>query len=104
MSATKKFDASKFLSYKIQVRYDQDRHVVRIVCVNREVSSKYLSRLIVEKKIGSVDTVIYSSAKNSKIVALLRGESLNRFLRIGQQHPLPKPKKTFSELADTTAN
>jgi len=103
MGATKKFESAKFLNHKVQVRCDVDRHIVRIICSKQEIASRYLARLIVEKKIGSVDTVIYSAAKNSRVVALLRGESLNRFLRAGQKHPLPKPKKKFSELADGSA-
>lgn len=103
MSTTKTFNSSKFLNHKVRLKYDLEGHVVRLVCSKKDIAAAYLTKLIVDKKIGSVDSVIYSPARNSRVVHLLRGEYLNRFLRAGQQYALPKPKKRFSELADGSA-
>jgi len=100
---TKTFDG-RHKNYRIRLAYNLHKHVVRIICAKPEFGSEYLSKLILEKKIGLVDSVIYSAKQDSKVVALMRGIGLDRFLRTGIKKPQTKkavsPKKSFSDMAN----
>lgn len=99
---TKTFDG-RHKNHRIRLTYNLNKNVVRIICAKPESGSNYLSKLILEKKIGLVDSVIYSAKSDSKVVALMRGAGLDSFLRAGTKKPETKQpkssKKTFSDMA-----
>lgn len=96
----KTFD-TRISRYKVRLSYNVGKKVVRIVCKKPEIGAEYLSNLIVEKKVGPIDSVIYSRDVNSTVVGLIRGSELDRFLRLGQRKIDGTPtRKSFSELAD----
>lgn len=98
---TKTFDG-RHKNHRIRLTYNLNKSVVRIICAKPELGSEYLSKLILEKKIGLVDSVIYSVKQDSVVVALMRGIGLDKFLRAGIKKPQAKrasPKKSFSDMA-----
>ena len=63
--------------------------------------SEWYAKLITDGHIGLVDAVIYSSKTNAKVVALLRGVGLDKFLRSGVQPSGKVPaRKSFKQLVD----
>lgn len=96
----KKFITINFAHCQIQLAYNSEKHVVRIVCETYEIAAKYLAKIIVDKKIGAVDTVVYSETLDSKVLALIRGVHLRKFLRYGDRDVTVNKKKSFSELAE----
>ncbi len=100
---TKTFDG-RHKNHRIRLTYNLNKNVVRIICAKPELGSEYLSKLILEKKIGLVDSVIYSAKQDSVVVALLRGIGLDKFLRAGIKKPRTKrtvsSKKSFSDMAN----
>ena len=100
---TKTFDG-RHKNHRIRLTYNLNKNVVRIICAKPELGSEYLSKLILEKKIGLVDSVIYSAKQDSVVVALLRGIGLDKFLRAGTKKPQSKKavsaKKSFSDMAN----
>ena len=95
---TKTFEG-RHRNRKVKVIYRLDKHSVRIVCSDADVSADYIRSLIVAKKIGLIDSVLYSRKATSKVVGLIRGPELDRFLRRGQKDEPKKAQKTFSDIA-----
>lgn len=93
---------TKFKNRKIRVFYNEEKSSARVVCSSPELASQFLSKLIVERQIGGIDSIIYSSAHNSKVVVLVRGNEIDKFLRIGQPRTAP-PKRKFTEFLDEIA-
>ena len=102
IAKTKTFDG-RHKNHRIRLTYNLNKNVVRIICAKPEIGSKYLSKLILEKKIGLVDSVIYSARQDSRVVALIRGIGLDKFLRAGTKKTERKQtvssKKSFSDMA-----
>ena len=100
---TKTFDG-KHRNQRVRLTYNLDKKSIRIICTKPETGSEYLRKLITDRHIGLVDAVIYSARADSKVVALMRGVGLDRFLRIGTETATATPaanqqKKSFSQLA-----
>lgn len=98
---TKTFDG-RHQNHKVRLTYRFDKNSIRIICSKPEIGADYLRKLIVSKKIGLVDSVIFSTRPNSKVVALMRGTGLDSFLRAGTSEETKKEapiKKTFSAIA-----
>lgn len=98
----KTFDGT-FRDQPINLAYNMDKNVVRIICPSSDVAQEYLTKLIVGRKIGAVDTVIFSVRQDSVLVALMRGPHLNTFLRRNDEpeKPVAASKKSFSEMAES---
>ena len=99
---TKTFDG-RHKNHRVRLTYRDDKHSIRIVCSKPEVGADYLRKLITSNKIGHVDAVIFSTRRDSKVVALMRGNGLDTFLRSGMEDTKPlvvESKKSFSELAE----
>ena len=98
---TRTFDG-KHKNQQVRLGYHLDKKSVRIVCKKPETGSEYLRKLITDGHIGLVDAVIYSPRHDSKVIALMRGVGLDKFLRAGVQ-PTDKTaerRKSFSQLAE----
>ena len=97
---TKTFDG-KYKNQQVRLTYNLERKFVRIVCRNPDTGSEYLRKLITDRHIGLVDAVIYSARQDSKVVALMRGVGLDRFLRAAAAEPTPAEdtqRKSFSKI------
>ena len=96
----KTFDG-KHKNQQVRLAYHLDKKSVRIICRKPETGSEYLRKLITDGHIGLVDAVIYSSKIDAKVVALLRGMGLDRFLRSGVQPSGKVPaRKSFKQLVE----
>lgn len=98
---TRTFDG-KHKNQQVRLGYHLDKKSVRIVCKKPETGSEYLRKLITDGHIGLVDSVIYSPRHDSKVVALMRGAGLDKFLRAGVQPAgtTPPKRKSFSQIVD----
>ena len=97
---TKTFDG-KHKNQQVRLTYNLDKKSVRIVCKKAETAAEYLRKLITDRHIGHVDSVIYSVRKDSRVVALMRGHGLDRFLRIAEPKETPAAdtqRKSFSKI------
>ena len=97
---TRIFDG-KHNNQQVRLRYNLEKASVRIICTDPENGSDYLRQLITGGHIGLIDSVLYSATRNSRVVALIRGNNLDQFLRSGTQ-PTPSKtikKKSFSQMA-----
>lgn len=96
---TKTFDG-KQKNQRVRVKYNLDRECVRLICKKPETGAEYLRRLITDQMVGRIDAVIYSSRQDSKVVWLLRGDSLDKFLRTQEEIPQPdNQRKSFTQIA-----
>ena len=98
---TRTFDG-KHKNQQVRLGYHLDKKSVRIVCKKPETGSEYLRKLITDGHIGLVDSVIYSPRHDSKVIALMRGVGLDKFLRAGVQptNDTPERRKSFSQIAE----
>ena len=90
----------KLDNQRVRLRYNLEKHSVRIICTNHDTGSEYLRQLIIGKYIGEVDSVIWSKRVDSKVVALMRGNGLDKFLRGAPKAEQPQEgRKSFSQIA-----
>jgi hypothetical protein len=98
---TKIFDG-KHKNQQVRLSYDLEKKTVRLICRKTETGSEYLRKLITDGHIGLVDAVIYSVRRESKVVALMRGIGLDKFIRAGIPKAASVPsRKSFREIVDT---
>jgi hypothetical protein len=93
----------KHKNQQVRLQYHLDKKSVRIVCRRPETGSEYLRKLITDGHIGLVDAVIYSVRLDSKVIALMRGIGLDKFLRAGiQSTETPdRTRKSFRQIVDS---
>lgn len=103
MAIVKKF-SGKVGNRIVRLRYDVDTCTVRAVCKTPEYASQYLAKMIVEGNIGSIDAIIYSKSNRSKIVHMIKGDSIASFLRDSIVEDKPKGKKFTDFLSDIENN
>jgi hypothetical protein len=98
---TRTFDG-KHKNQQVRLGYHLDKKSVRIVCKKPETGSEYLRKLITDGHIGLVDAVIYSPRHDSKVIALMRGVGLDKFLRAGvpPSKKAAERRKSFSQIAE----
>ncbi len=97
---TKTFDG-RHKNQQVRVTYHLEKQSVRIICRKAETASDYLRKLITDRHIGRVDAVIYSARKDSRVVALMRGVGLDKFLRITEPESpaaAAQQRKSFSRI------
>ncbi len=99
---TKTFDG-KHKNQQVRLTYNLEKKSVRVVCKTPATASEYVRKLITDRHIGLVDAVIYSARKDSKIIALMRGVGLDKFLRVTEpKSPAAEAqqRKSFSQIAN----
>jgi hypothetical protein len=96
----KVFD-TKISKRQVRLRYNAVKKSVRIVCKNSDDGAVHLRNLITNGNVGLIDAVIYSARHDSKIISLIRGATLDKFLRSGTKEAASTTarKKTFSQIA-----
>jgi hypothetical protein len=106
MALTREFRSKAFHGHSVYLKYNADKHVVRIACPVPEVASEFLARLIIDEKISAVDTVIFSRElpNEGQVVHLIRGDSLTQFLRDGVKTKKSAPEQTFTQLVENAEN
>lgn len=97
---TKNFDG-KFRNQQVRVTYNLEKNTVRIVCRQPDTGSAYVRNLITGGHVGPVDAVIYSVRPDSRVVALMRGNGLDSFLRAGLTKAEKVPaRKSFRDIIE----
>jgi len=95
---TKNFNG-KYKNQKVRVTYNLEKQTVRVVCRQPNTGSAYVRNLITAGHVGPIDAVIYSSRIDSRVVALMRGNGLDAFLRSGLTKAEKVPtRKSFREI------
>ena len=95
---TKNFDG-KYKNQQVRVTYDLEKQTVRIICRKPDTGSGYVRSLITAGHVGPIDAVVYSARTDSKVVALMRGNGLDAFLRAGLTKAEKVPsRKSFREI------
>ena len=102
MGIVKKYSA-KVGNRIVRLTYNADTNIVRAICKTPEYASQYLSQMIVEGNIGSIDAIIYSKSLRSKIVFMIKGENVALFLRDNSTEEKTKGKK-FSDFLSEIEN
>ncbi len=83
-------------SSKVRLRWNLDTKVIIISCSNIHLASKYLSTLIISKRITAVSGIVYSEVYPSKIVELYVGERIELFHNLAHE----KRYKTRTKFTD----
>ena len=107
MTMTKTFSSKSYFHQKVVMKCNVEKNVVRIFCPKLDVASEFLTALIVGKKVGAVDAVIYSNEPIGEgvVVHLFRGDRLTQFLRSGVKNKVKEePKSKFTDLVKNAEN
>lgn len=83
-------------STKVRLRWDIESHVVVVSCNNIHLASKYLSTLIIAKRITAIKAIVFSEVYPCKIVELYVGERIEAFHKFAHEKRY-KPRK-FTDL------
>lgn len=84
-------------SNKVRLRWNIESHVVTISCTNINLASKYLSTLIIAKRVTAITAIVFSEKYPSKIVTLYAGDQIEKFHNLAHERRY-KPRTRFSDL------
>jgi len=88
---------NKLDSTKVRLRWNLDTSVVTISCPNIHLASKYLSTLIISKRITAITAIVYSEDYPSNIVELYTGDSIEKFHNLAHEKKY-KTRRKFTDL------
>lgn len=83
-------------SNKVRLRWNLDTQVITVSCDNIHLASKYLSTLIITKRITAISGIVYSEVYPSKIVELYVGNRIEEFHNLAHE----KRYKTRTKFTD----
>ncbi len=84
-------------SNKVRLRWDLDTHVVTVSCNNINLASKYLSTLIIAKRVTAISGIVYSAVYPSKIVKIYVGKCIEEFHNLAHERRY-KTRTKFTDL------
>lgn len=84
-------------SNKVRLRWNIESHVVTISCTNINLASKYLSTLIIAKRVTAIAAIVYSETYPSKVVKLYAGKNIEKFHCLAHERRY-KPRSRFTDL------
>lgn len=84
-------------SKNIKLQWNLETKRVRVTCHCPRIASAYISKLINQKRIGTISAVFYRENDDTNVVHLISGERIVRFIQEGFKTEY-KPKSKFTDL------
>jgi len=84
-------------STKVRLRWNIETHVVTVSCKNIHLASKYLSTLIIAKRITAIRAIVFTEVYPCNFVELYVGENIEKFHNFAHEKRY-KPRSKFSDL------
>ncbi len=84
-------------SKKVRLRWNIETHVVTMACDNINLASKYLSTLIISKRITAIKAIVFYEVYPGPFVKLYAGKHVEEFHALAHERRY-KPRSRFTDL------
>lgn len=88
-------------SKNIKLQWNLENKQVKVVCHSPRLASAYISRLIQQKRLGTISAIFFKESEDTNITWLICGEQIVRFIQEGFKQDSYKVKTKFGQILES---